>query len=692
MLEVFDRNMKKLAILQNAYNVTEESELNAVGQLAFSMPADDPKCDYCRAFNYVRSDQGILYRILSPSVQNNGRTTVNQYEAEHAIATLVDDVMFQAHVIGGIGIPTREVIEYILGFQTVKHWQLGECDFELNYEYGFESENLYNALMSVANLFVDKYAWTYDFSATPWTVSLKKLDAEHPQFYIRAGKNMLGKDADADCGDVCTRLYLLGYGEGDNQLTISDINGGLPYLQAPQQYIDAYGLISKVYVDRSFEDAESLKARGEALLEAMREPAWSKSYSVAELYEITGQRYDTARPGDLVRLCDDNTTAYVIKVSWAYDTPGDMTIELSTKAQDVAETIADLADRQRIEQVYSQGATQIYAQSIQANADSTTPCNLSFYIPDRMRIINKVEAKIKIESFRSYSKVTSGGGGSASTSGAGGQSTQTSSAGGATTVVSEEKAVTADFSGHTGWPENTTGDMTYTGAASGDTGYSQPGCTTAGSHTHTVNSHTHYFSGSDTVPNGHTHRVTCGEPGTQATTTGVSANSSHTVSISGTTGNAAPTTSENGSHYHTITNHKHSLGEHTHYMSHYHDYGHKHTITIPGLSIKIPSHTHSVSVPSHTHSVSIPSHTHQIEQGIFRFGSPSGGKVLINGQEKTDIERNATLDLTEYMLNDSGKIPRNSWITLGVRPNDLAYITIDVFVQGFIQSRGGGSY
>lgn len=683
--------MKKLAILQNAYNIMEESELNAVGQLAFSLPSDDPKCDYCRAFNYVRSDDGILYRILSPSMQNNANTGVNSYEAEHAIATLVDDVMFQAHVIGGIGIPTREVIEYILGFQTVKHWRLGECDFDLNYEYGFESENLYNALMSVANLFVGKYAWTYDFSTTPWTVNLKKLDAEHPQFYIRAGKNLLGKDADANCGDVCTRLYLLGYGEGDNQLTISDINGGLPYLQAPQQYIDAYGLISKVYVDRSFEDAESLKARGEALLEAMREPVWSRSYSVAELYEITGQRYDTARPGDLVRLCDDNSTAYVTKVTWTRDTPGDMTVELSTKAGDIAETIADLADRQRIEQVYSQGATQIYAQSIQANADSKTPCNLSFYIPDRMRIINKVEAKIKIESFRSYNKVTSGGGGSSSTSSAGGESTRTSSAGGATTIATEEKAFAEtvvitgpiDSSGEdtsiTGENANSNGGR-GTEIAYGETGDSgNLSMTTNGgntspataSHSHTIGKHSHSIS-SGASYTGYT------QPPCSA-----SDNTSHYHGLS-------PMTATGGNHTHSLGSHKHEIAAHTHPFWHKHNASIR--FTIPGFQINIPSHTHSVSVPAHTHSVQIPSHTHNIEQGIFRFGSPSGGKVLINGQEKTDIERSATLDLTEYMLNDSGKIPRNSWITLGVRPNDLAYITIDIFVQGFIQSRGGGSY
>lgn len=691
MLEVFDRNMIKKAILQNAYNITEESPLNGVGQLSFSLPADDPKCAYCAAFGYVRSEQGVIYRILSPSAKDSAASAVNTYTAEHAIATLVDDIMFKAHVIGGIGISTADVINYILGFQTIKHWQLGQCDFALNYEYGFESENLYNALMSVANLFVDKYAWTYDFSTTPWTVNLKKLDAAHPQFYIRAGKNLLGKDSDADCGDVCTRLYLLGYGEGDNQLTIKDVNNGLPYLQAEQKYIDAYGLISKVYVDRSFEDAESLKARGEALLAAMKEPTWSRSYSAADLYEITGQRYDTARAGDLVKLCDDDTTAYVTKVTWNRDTPGDMKLELSTKATDIAASIADLADRQRIEQVYSQGATQIYAQSIQANADSTTPCNLSFYIPDRMTIINKVEAKIKIESFRSYNRVTSGGGASTNTSSAGGASTNTSSAGGAAVLTTEEKAFAQNVV-ITGPIASNGEDISVTGenqpsnggrateAASGSTGSSGTlSVTTNGtntspasaSHTHTVGRHSHSIA-ANAAYTGYT-QPTCSQ----------SDSTSHYHAVPGMGGTAA--------------SHTHSLGGHTHsILGHTHPFWHKHgasiSFTIPGLSLKIPAHTHTVSAPAHTHSVSIPSHTHNIEQGIFRFGAPSGAKVLINGAEKADMETSATLDLTEYMLNDSGKIPRNSWITLGVKPNDLAYITIDIFVQGFIQSRGGGSY
>lgn len=145
------------------------------------------------------------------------------------------------------------------------------------------------------NLFVDPYQWVYDMSTTPWVVSLKRIDtAAHPQYYIRAGKNLMASTTSQHGADVCTRLYLLGYGEGDNQLTISNVNGRLPYLQSPQKYIDRYGSISKVYVDQAFEDAESLLERGRALLAAMQDPPRERTFDVADLYKLTNQTWDVS--------------------------------------------------------------------------------------------------------------------------------------------------------------------------------------------------------------------------------------------------------------------------------------------------------------------------------------------------------------------------------------------------------------
>lgn len=701
MLSVYDRSLRKRAVLDLAYKRKEKEVLNGVGELSFSLPADDPKAEKMTPFSFVRDeDGGAVYRLLLSGMETRD-TGERRYTAEHAIATLVDDVMFGTHIIGGLGIRTRDVIEYILGQQTVRHWRLGACEFDKQFEYGFESENLLNALFSVPNLFIEKYRWVFDFTNHPFTVSLLKIE-EHgtPDFYIRAGKNLIASKSRDAGADICTRLYLLGYGEGDNQLRISDINGGKPYLESPQPYIDRYGLISKVYVDRQFEDAESLMERGRALLAAMQDPPLARSFKVADLYEITNQRIDRAEAGDRVLLTEDGTEAFVKEVVRNADSPGDMTIELSTASSNIAADIADIADRQRIEQVYSQGATQIYGHSIQANADKNTQAVLNFYIPREMRIVNKVAAKISIESFRSYNRVTSGGGGSASTSSSGGGGSQTSDAGGgfsATSGPSTKTTVaissiysasapmqpTGYWGGLTGSDgSGTTGSAGggYTGSdgsgTSGSNGAGSTGSAAAStsnasaantgatsstgshyhsiSHTHTVTSHSH------SVPS-HTHSTP-----------------SHAHSI-------PSHYHSNGSHTHTVPSHQHSVQDHAHYIDHSHDISHTHTVSVN-------SHTHSVSIPSHSHSVSIPDHSHGIEQGIFRFGSPSGAGIYVNGSLKFTMEKEYEVDLTPYLLNASGKIPRGSWIRLGVLPNDLAYITIDIYIQGFVQSRGGGTY
>ncbi len=691
MLEVFDRHLVKVAMLENAYERVEEAVLNGVGTLAFKLPDDDPKAAHLRPFAFLRSDSGAYYRILSDGV-SRGVTGERVVKAEHAIATLVDDVMFGQHVIGNEGVHTRDVIEYILGFQSEPRWVLDACEFDLQYEYGLESENVLNALFSVPNLFVDAYRWEYDMGARPWKVSLRRIDtAKAPDFYVRAEKNLLAETGSAGAESMCTRLYLLGYGEGVNQLTIAGVNGGKPYLQSPEATIDRYGVISKVYVDRSFEDAQSLMERGRALLQEMQEPVLTRTVSVADLYEITKQDFDRAEIGGIVRLAMDDTVTYITGIRRNLDVAGDMRLTLATRPTDLARSVADIADRQRIEQVYSQGATQIYAQSIQANADSRTPAVLSFHIPRDMRIVNYVLAKIRIEAFRSYNKVTSGGGGSTSTSSAGGGGSSTSSNGGGGSTVTSEDGVTSLSVGTTvtldsGAGFNTDGSSLtvtdaahpsygqYTGGASGDTGSG------GGAATSDINLTTGSAGGGSTGS-------ADGSKGSHAHTL---ASHSHGIGIHR---HQAP------SHTHGLSGHSHGIGSHRHYMSHTHSMWHQHTIpghthAVPGHShrISIAAHSHSVPISDHSHSVSIPDHTHGIEQGIFRFGSPKGGDVYVNGVLKTSMGTDVELDLTEHLLGSDGKVMRGQWIRLGVQPGDLAYITIDLVVKGFVQSRGGGTY
>jgi phage minor structural protein len=656
MINLYNLSRKKIAVLDNAFEIDETKEINSVYSLEFSMPSTDLKNELCQKYYYVRYDEGELYRITSVTKSSSNGQQIIRYFCEHVIATLIDDVIFGSETFGNLGFYTSNAINYILSKQTTTRWTLGTCDFRRQFEYTLENENLLAGLFSIANRFDVPYMWSYDTNVFPWRVSLKAIDTtQKPLFYIRAGKNILEPSETEETAEICTKLYCLGYGDGINQLTIKSVNDGIPYLLAEQEYIDRYGLISRIFTDKRFTDAQSLKERGQALLNELKTPRMTREFDVVDLYEMTKADYDKAEVGRITLLTDDNTKTYITKITKRLDEAGDLKIELSTKTADIASSIADLADRQRINEVYSQGATQIYAQSVQANATTTKGAILSFFIPAEMKIVNAVKAKITLNRFRSYSQATAGGGESIISSSSGGSSVVASNSGGSSSPTSSSggsSTPTSNAAGDASVTSLSATEVIYIGSVvgsdpinipktyiSGETAYG--GSSTTFSHKHSAGSL--YFPSIQIggVPS-HTHQYSA-------------SGHSHTVNIP--------------SHSHSV-----SIPSHTH-------------------SVSIPSHNHSVSIPSHTHTVNIPNHTHGIVQGIYEFGSPTKADLYVNGVKKATIPASSSeIDITQYLLNAQGYVPRGSWINLEVRPNDLSYVIINLFIQGFIQSAGGGTY
>lgn len=669
MLQVFDitpvgSSLKRAKFLQNAMNIQETRELNSVYSLEFDMPEDDAKNAYCKPYWYIKyNDDGEFYRITQRT------TTVDtvgmiHYTCEHVISTLADSVMFGVVQIGGTDVTTRDVLTALLAKQNTINWTIGTVDFSFNYEYLWEQESILNALFSVPNCFTSPYMFSYDTSSYPWKINLVAIDTSRkPQFYIRARKNLLQMSETKNSLDIVTRIYPIGYGEGVNQLDIKSVNSGLPYIQADAATIAEYGIKERIIVDRSIESADVLKAWGQTVLNQMSAPQYARTLSIADLHDMTNAEIDKAEIGRIAMLTMDQTKTYITKTVKTLDNPGDMEIEFSTSPTDVVSAIVDIAARQRIESTYSQGATQIYSQSIQGNASATKPIEFYIYIPEEMINVNRVEAKIKISKFRAYSQATSNAAASTQTSSGGGESTQTSSSGGGSTQTSGtggggSTTVTSGSSSKTtaddGAPAlSQTGDtstgLNINSASTGGTvawaGSSETSSSSgSGSHTHWVSGHSHGFSGGS-----HSH--------------------------SGTTGT-----------------HRHSIGSLTH--SHGMDHTHLVTVSYPAHShsVSIPAHTHSVTIPSHTHTVTIPAHGHSITPGIYEFGSPSSAEVYCGSVKKTDIDTSYSGEITSWLLNSSNEIPRDQWITLKIKPDDLAYIVVSIAVKGFCQSYSGGMY
>lgn len=406
MIEVFDASRRRVAILENAYGASEQQRINAVWGLAFSLPWDDPKNKFCNPFWYVRKDGGELYRIM-PSQMSVDETGSISYQCEHVLATLIDNVLFGYHVIGNLGVYTADVIQYVLDHQRIKNWVLDQCDYRNQFEYGWEQESLLSALFSIATPLAGPYMWTTNTSVYPWRLSLKKLDIKgKPEMYVRRRHNMTSFQREKDPQQIVTRLYPLGYGEGINQLKISEVNGGIPYLQSPKSVTDKYGIIERVWVDRRYEDQESLKAAAQVMLDELQEPQFSYQVGFQELHQSD---YDRAAVGKRVRILFTETgetvDTYITEVERTYDEISQSTFIVANREASIASSLADMADRQRIEQTYAQGATQLYAQALQANCDSKNGAVMDFFIPREMRIVNQVLAKVRMGQFRALSLI-----------------------------------------------------------------------------------------------------------------------------------------------------------------------------------------------------------------------------------------------------------------------------------------------
>lgn len=655
---VMDQAGHRLGIMDNAGDVGYSLPRNDLWTASFTLPADDPNNQYCTAHNLVylpddNRDIGLQRIIAIPGAAILSPTTnerVYQYSTEHVMATLLDDVLFGYHEIGGSGMPTPQVMEYILARQTVKRWVLGVCDFTDEYAYKFENDALLPALLSLGNYIADEYDFEFDTSTTPyWTVNLRRSDTADGcgMHYLR---NLCGINKTMDASTLVTRLYMLGYGEGVNQLTIKDVNGGIPYIDADTQ--DTWGIKCAVYADTSIEDPTALKAFGDVLLEKLKDPYFSISATAIDLAAQTGFSWDRFMPGKLVRVTDgEHGSTYSARIVLV-DKPnvrgrsGEVDITIANAARDAAESLTSLASRLSISELYSQGATNLYSQQYADNADAAHPAVMRVYIPSGCVRINQMLLYWQLAKFRAYETGAAAGGASVQTSSSSGGGTKTSAAGGG--YYDNAEAWTGgplDMGGLSSKTETDAGgDDVETAAANGYTGSRAPRTGSASSsYTNAVDGsagyHYHYM--------GHTHAV--------------------------------------DSHTHSLGSHTHLGGRHTHGMNHWH---------FVSIGIEIPSHTHTITLSSHTHSVSIGTHVHEMLFGIYEGGQAGSVTISVDGNAvPAENISGGEIDVAAYLdKDDAGKITRGAWHEISITPDALTRIEVNLFVQTFVQSRGGGDY
>ncbi|MNO28118.1 Prophage endopeptidase tail [compost metagenome] len=632
---IYDLQMQKVAYIENAFNISYQTPMNTLWGASFSLPANDPKAEECKPLYFAEIFDGDerleLFRILPSNLNRSNDGMTITYDCEHVLGTLLDDILFQYHTVGNLGVYTSDVLQYILSKQSNQRWQLGTVEFDRQFEYNWENENLLGALYSVPKPFDTEYMWTFDTTSYPWTLNLVHPSNE-VQAYIRYGVNMRGIERKIDPSGVVTRLYGLGYGEGINQLTFADINGGKPYIDAEPEYIQKYGIMQSVYVDRRIEYPETLLANAQAMLKQLKQPVTSYTVRAAELYALTKDPIDKFRTGAMVRVQDkeigEDVTFRVLNVRKGdvLGNPGEVEIDIANKPQDIAGTLADLRNRQYINDVYAQGATNYDSHNFADNCDPQHPAILKFWIPEETARINKVMLSFRVEAFRGYSRAIAGGGAVQKSTEAGGSSTPTTS--------TEPQRV----------PSTSTKEAVIQSASTSN------------------NWDLFKIEVPDAVDPVFDHNH------------GIPTDTELRTADGGTVTFVA-----SGAHSHVLS------------ADHRHDVtipAHDHTVTIP-------SHNHTVTIPPHTHEIEIPAHTHDIEFGIYEGPVPSQVVVRVDGVIVPGIGVGADeVDIIPYLSNDgNGKVKRGTFHEVTITPvNSLGRVVATVFTQIFAQSRGGGDY
>lgn len=528
--QVFNTNMERLAYLENASSVGYELPLNGLWTATFALPADDPKNEYCQPLHYVEIYDGDtridLFRIVGEDFTRSDES-YKVYSCEHVLATLLNDVMFRYHQIGGSGIRTPQVLSYILDQQTTQRWALSQCDFDRRFEYSFENSNLLAALFAVPKCFDVEYEWQWDTTVYPWLLSLKAPN-ENLQAEIRYRKNLLGIKKVTDASKIVNRVYALGYGEGVNQLGIESVNNGLPYVEDGSSQM-RYGVLSSILVDGRYTIPENLKGYARQILEEASTPYISYEVEGIDRFRLDNDDYGRMWPGRLVRVVDEadgitlRTRVVNVSKSDLRADPGSIQVTLANKEQDIAGSISDLQNRALINETYAQGATNLMIQNFADDADPTHPAVLKVWVPDSAVRINKMVLTVAFEAFRGYSNAvsstqinlttTNSGGGS--TSGASSTSSTTSSA---TELLPQNMAPGNDELANAvhnhGIPAQTRlAKVDNNNNIIGSVGWVPSGAHTHGNHSHTVNfAHTHSLpahSHGITMPS-HTHTMQYG--------------------------------------------------------------------------------------------------------------------------------------------------------------------------------------
>ena len=256
-----------LAYLNKAYEVAVYDSLQEVPTVSFKYPMKEEKADLIQEYRIV-SVEGQAYRITTVKRDYSGSRIMTVkanrifYEdaMRHHFTTIGNDTDVTKSTIG---VDPYDVIKLAIAdtkFELISDSELkkmgmtriGADGVKIDF-YPTDKINTYDVIQNVIEAYGrgEIYYDNYRFAV------VERIGKDNG-VRMSIKKNMTSLSVERNTQELTTRLYM--YGKDD--LTISSVNGGKPYIDS-KEGIEKYG-IREAYRDYSdYDDPEKLKAFGE---------------------------------------------------------------------------------------------------------------------------------------------------------------------------------------------------------------------------------------------------------------------------------------------------------------------------------------------------------------------------------------------------------------------------------------------
>ncbi|WP_026486803.1 phage tail protein [Caldanaerobius polysaccharolyticus] len=289
---VLDKDLKRIAYLENAFNVKVTEQIN--GDYAFSMnlPRNDPKWQYIQYGNYVEIKGQYFMINYFDEERDEENKLIGTIEGKHIYFELLGEYWEEdREEFNFIPATTPQVVLNMLISGT--RFTIERVDEFSVSDIRLERGDIHHNILKVIEV------WCGELKRDNFNISLLHNIGQDNGIQFRYKKNIKTIKKITDGRDVVTRLYVY----GKDGLTFESITGQ-KYIDS--QYIGNYSRpkIGEVKFD-DIDDPQKLLDEAQKYLAKVEVPKVSYDVNVVELSKLTGYEYEKFNLGDIITIIDE---------------------------------------------------------------------------------------------------------------------------------------------------------------------------------------------------------------------------------------------------------------------------------------------------------------------------------------------------------------------------------------------------